>query len=329
MAKRTYKGTNGVDNVNQTQSKDYYNIITKGGDDIITLRLTDTWVNAGAGNDTVTNNIEGGGRINLADGDDTYIGRGFAGGNRHDEVYGGAGNDTMTVYTRQSDYFGDGGNDYISSAGYWNNLSGGKGNDTVSYKAQDNDSHLKGWGVDIDLGAGFASTGKGREEVLKSFENAEGTSVGDGLVGSSANNKLWGLGGNDDIYGMKGNDKLYGGNGNDYLYGGNGNDELNGGKGTDYLEGGAGKDTFIFSAVDEMGKGNKADVIADFEDGDKIDLSAAGSFTYIKGQAFNNVAGELRFEDGVLYGDVDGNGTADFAIKVKDVSMLQDSDLIL
>lgn len=128
---------------------------------------------------------------------------------------------------------------------------------------------------------------------------------------------------------MKGNDKLFGGDGSDYLYGGNGNDQLTGGKGVDHLWGDSGKDHFIFAALNEMGKGNKADVVEDFETGDKIDLSGAGSFTYIHGQSFHNVAGELRFANGSLLGDVDGDGTADFAIKVKDVNMLQDSDLIL
>lgn len=329
MAKNTYKGTSGPDTVNQTQNNDYFNILTYGGADTISLKLTDTWVSAGGGDDKVKSTVEGGNRIDLSGGDDTYTGRGFASGNRHDQVYGGAGEDTMTVYTRQSDYYGDDGNDYISSAGYWNLLVGGNGNDTVSYKAQDNDNHVKGWGVDLDLAGQFARTGKGREEWIKGFENAEGTSYGDGLVGSAAANKLWGLGGNDDIAGMKGNDQLFGGDGNDYLYGGNGADKLTGGKGTDHLDGGAGKDHFIFAALNEMGKGSTADVIEDFESGDKIDLSGAGSFTYIHGDAFGNVAGELRFANGVLYGDVDGDGTADFSIKVKDVSMLQDSDLIL
>ena len=129
---------------------------------------------------------------------------------------------------------------------------------------------------------------------------------------------------------MKGNDKLYGGDGSDYLYGGNGSDQLTGGRGTDHMWGGAGKDDFIFAALNEMGKGNKADVIEDFEKGiDKIDLSGAGSFTYINKQAFNGVAGEIRFANGVLQGDVDGDGKADFTIKVEDVNSLSNSDFIL
>lgn len=329
MAKKTYEGDNGVDIVNQTNDKDYYNIITKGGEDEISLTLTDTWVDAGDDNDIVKSDIEGRNRIDLGGGADTYTGKGFAKNNSHDEVYGGSGDDTMTVFTAQSEYWGGGGNDYISSAGYWNLLVGGDGNDTVSYQAQDDDKYLEGWGVDLDLGREFARTGEGRKEKLWDFENAEGTSFGDGILGSKADNKLWGMDGKDDVVGFKGNDQLFGGEGEDYLSGGNGKDELTGGDGEDHLEGGGGNDLFIFAHVSEMDKGSKADVIEDFDDGDKIDLSGAGSFTYIDDQNFGNVAGELRFEDGLLQGDVDGDGNADFEIKVKDVNSLQDSDFVL
>lgn len=329
MGKNTYKGDNGVDIVNQTQKKDYFNIITKGGDDEISIKLTNTWVDAGDDNDFVKSNIEGANRIDLGGGEDTYINTGFAKNNRHDEVYGGAGNDTMTAFTRQSEYWGGGGKDFISSAGYWNLLVGGNGNDTVSYMTQDDDRHVRGWGVDLDLGYEYARTGQGREDTILKFENAEGTSYGDGLIGSKGDNKLWGMNGSDDVAGMKGNDQLFGGNGADYLYGGNGADQLTGGKGKDRLEGDAGADTFIFANTNETGKGNKADIIVDFDSGDKIDLSAAGSFSFIGDAGFSNSAGEVRFANGLLQGDVDGDGSADFEIKVKDVDSLQNSDFIL
>lgn len=329
MAK-TYKGTNAVDIVNQNNSnKAYYDIITKGGDDQINVILTDTWVNAGDGADVVTSDIEGANRFNLGGGADIYTGDGFAKSGRHDEIYGAGGNDTMTIHTRQSDYYGDGGNDFISSAGYWNLLVGGNGNDTVSYMAQDDD-YLKGWGVDLDLGREFAKTGQGRKEKIFDFENAEGTSYGDGILGSKADNKLWGMDGSDDVVGFKGNDKLFGGNGADFVYGGNGADELTGGKGVDEMWGDAGNDHFIFTDVNETGVGSgNRDIIEDFQNGDKIDLSAAGSFTFIGSANFSNTAGELRFENNVISGDVDGDGTADFQIEVKGVNSLQDSDFIL
>jgi serralysin len=329
MAK-TYKGTNGVDIVNQNNSnKAYFDIITKGGNDQISVILTNTWVDAGDGADVVTSDIEGANRFDLGGGADTYTGDGFAKNGRHDEVYGGAGNDTMTIHTRQSDYFGGGGDDFISSAGYWNLLVGGDGNDTVSYMAQDDD-YLKGWGVYLDLGREFAKTGQGRKEIVDKFENAEGTSYGDDILGSKGNNKLWGMDGNDDVVGFKGDDKLFGGNGKDLLEGGNGKDQLTGGKGVDHMWGGGGNDHFIFTDVNETGVGSgNRDIIKDFENGDKIDLSAAGSFTFIGSAGFSNTAGELRFENGVVSGDVDGDGNADFQIEVKGVNSLQGSDFIL
>ena len=86
MAKKTYEGDNGVDIVNQTNDKDYYNIITKGGDDEISLTLTDTWVDAGDDNDIVKSDIEGRNRIDLGGGADTYTGKGYAKNNAHDDV---------------------------------------------------------------------------------------------------------------------------------------------------------------------------------------------------------------------------------------------------
>lgn len=330
MGKKTYRGDNGVDIVNQNGSNHaYYNIITKGGEDQINLVLTNTWVNAGDDNDVVTSDIEGANRISLGNGKDTYLGEGFAKNGRHDQVYGGAGDDTMTLFTRQSDYYGNGGSDFISSAGYWNLLVGGDGNDTVSYMAQDDDNYLEGWGVDLDLGRQFARTGEGRKERIIDFENAEGTSYGDGINGSKGDNKLWGMDGSDDLSGFKGTDRLFGGDGADYLYGGNGKDQLTGGRGIDHLWGDGGNDHFIFTNVNETGMGADADMIKDFENGDKIDLSAAGSFTFIGDAAFSNTAGELRFNNGVLSGDVDGDGSADFQIEVKDVNSLQNSDFIL
>lgn len=330
MAKNTYKGTDGPDVVNQTKQKDYFNIITYAGDDTISLKLTETWVNAGKDNDTVTSTVEGANKIALGDGDDTYTNEdGFAKNRRFDEVFGGAGNDTMTFHTRQSEYHGDGGNDFMSSAGYWNIMWGGDGRDTISYMAQDDDSHIDGWGVDLDLGREFARTGQGRKERIFDFENAEGTSYGDGILGSKGNNNLWGMDGRDELAGFKGDDQLFGGNGSDEIYGGNGADQITGGKGVDKMWGDGGNDQFIYTNVNETGTGKNADVIEDFHNGDKVDLSAAGSFTFIGDANFSNTAGELRFANGVLYGDVDGNGSADFEIKVKDVNSMQQSDFIL
>jgi serralysin len=74
-------------------------------------------------------------------------------------------------------------------------------------------------------------------------------------------------------------------------------------------------------------------VIADFiaAQGDRIDLrpidantlvAGAQAFTWIGGASFGSVAGQLRFADGSLSGDVDGNGVADFQIGLTGVVSL-------
>jgi serralysin len=81
-----------------------------------------------------------------------------------------------------------------------------------------------------------------------------------------------------------------------------------------------------------------ADTITDFQLGsDKIDLSQidantkiAGdqSFSFITG-AFTGVAGQLHDVDGVLSGDVDGDGVADFQITLTNKPLLGVADLVL
>jgi hypothetical protein len=60
------------------------------------------------------------------------------------------------------------------------------------------------------------------------------------------------------------------------------------------------------------------DVVTDFNatQGDKIDLSAVAAFAYIGSASFSDVAGQLRFSAGILSGDVNGDGVADFEIQL-------------
>jgi serralysin len=142
--------------------------------------------------------------------------------------------------------------------------------------------------------------------------------------------------GRDRILGNDADNVLDGGAGNDRLKGGAGDDVLHGGKGFDRLAGGDGADLFIFDWVRRGG--HVRDKISDFDgrEGDRIDVSAIDavrgengdqSFHFIRGQDFTNHAGELRYADGLLQGDVNGDGAADFTIKVG--IHLQLGDLIL
>lgn len=150
-----------------------------------------------------------------------------------------------------------------------------------------------------------------------------GTILGDIVMG----------GGNDRVTFSKGSNVdgiVMLGAGNDTFKGWNGDDLIDGGLGKDKMTGGKGEDTFIFTTVQDTGRTkNTADTITDFNgrQGDIIDLSAIDAklavngdqaFRFIGTRDFNDKAGELRYEivknDTYVYGDVDGNGKADFVI---------------
>jgi serralysin len=334
----TYKGDDGVDIVNQNATNDYFNIFTYGGDDEISLKLNKTYVEAGSGDDKVVSTIENNNDIFLGKGDDTYTGKGWAWNGRYDIVSGGEGSDTFNVSTRHSEYYGDEDADTFNSVGYHNYFFGGAGTDTVSYQRQDNSS-LAGTGVRIDLFHEEALTGNGRVETLVNIENAIGTSYADDVIGDNGDNTLWGMEGRDIVDGRGGKDALFGGNGNDDIYGGGSADELTGGKGYDLMWGGSGADTFVFTSLTDSVTGSQRDVIKDFvrSEGDVIDLSAIDAvsgggddpFDFIGNSAFSGTAGELRFNNHILSGDTDGDGKADFEIRVNNISNMQDSDFIL
>jgi serralysin len=144
------------------------------------------------------------------------------------------------------------------------------------------------------------------------IENATGGSARDLLIGNDVDNVLRGLAGDDVLRGLLGNDTLVGGAGNDEL------------------SGGAGNDTFVF---EELGTGDR---VMDWNAGDKIDLRAIdavvggrdNAFTFIGSANFSNVAGQLRYQNGVLQGDVDGNGSVDFAVTLTGSPALTATDIL-
>lgn len=341
----TIYGTNGDDDIYQNKYV-AVKILGYAGDDYIYLNRTDSlggnnYVDAGSGYDKVVNYFEGGNDIFLGTGNDLYIANIKAGAKgEYDIVHGGDGNDRFEVDTLASDYYGDGGNDTFVSVGFDNYFNGGSGTDTISYELQDKYSSQRGKGVTVDLGAGKASTTSGHYEQLVSIENATGTGYNDDITGSNGRNVLKGLNGADILEGLGGDDDLYGGAGNDDLYGGSGRDILNGGAGSDYLHGGSGTDTFDFNSVSEIGRGSSRDVIADFHrsEYDVVDLSTIDAntlrsgnqeFKFIAGQSFHGIAGELRFSGGIVSGDVNGDGRADFEIKMNGVTKMYADDFFL
>ncbi|GAA4573597.1 calcium-binding protein [Planotetraspora kaengkrachanensis] len=133
--------------------------------------------------------------IYLGTGRDRLTDTGRVDGNN---VWGQAGNDTVTVGEASMVFAGDG-NDTVHAVGNYTRVEGGKGNDVI-----------RG-------GAGG--------QVLY------GTDGNDRIYGGKGNDLLYGGKGDDILYGNSGNDKLYGNSGVDRLYGGPGEDGLSGGPG--------------------------------------------------------------------------------------------------
>ncbi len=157
----------------------------------------------------------------------------------------------------------------------------------------------------------------------------QGTSRRDLLLAPRQNSELIGGAGNDLLRGNTGNDALWGGLGQDILIGGAGNDWLEGGQGSDLLSGGMGADFFSYQVNDVSSLWQ--DKIIDFNglEGDRLGITAVldgmdpfanPGWDYIGSTSFGAAAAELRFADGYLQGDVDGDGKADLRIQLLGVS---------
>ena len=108
-------------------------------------------------------------------------------------------------------------------------MVGGGGVDTLDYSA-----FATSVRVNLATGAaiGIASNAAGG---ATGFENVNGGSGADILIGNASVNVLNGNGGNDIVVGNEGNDTLNGGDGRDIGIGGDGADTISGGNGEDLL----------------------------------------------------------------------------------------------
>ena len=196
-----------------------------------------------------------------------------------------------------------------------NVLDGRDGNDTVSFERA-----LAGITVTLSTSAQQNTVGSGLDSV-KNIENLTGSVYADTLSGNSGANVL------------------NGGAGDDTLVGGAGNDRLIGGQGTDTLTGGTGADTYVFGSLSEMGTGVLRDVISSFKsaEGDQLDFTGLDAnplstdmdaFRFIGSNAFDpaDATGQLRFADGILYGSLNADATAEFEIQLVGVKELHAND---
>lgn len=255
------------------------------------------------------------------------------GGVGDDDLVGGDGVDKLYGEDGLDKLMGDAGNDWLYGGGHDDELNGGAGDDYLD----------GGWGSDwaifdtaksavtVNLSTGWATGKSTGSDRMISIENVEGSNFADLIIGD----------GNANI--------LEGGAGNDTMYGNNGNDILIGGLGTDKMGGGFGSDKFVFELRTEAGLGARADTILDFARGwDKIDLAGMDakegvfgdqSFKFLgKAGAFSDV-GQLRFwtydvagtanDYTLVSGNVVGDKTADFSIRLAGLHSLQATDFVL
>ena len=236
----------------------------------------------------------------------------LTGTSTNDILYGGAGRDTLS---------GLAGDDILQGGAGGDQLDGGDGIDWASYAAASA-------GVQVDLATG-SGTGEAFGDTFRGIESILGGSFADVLRGSRGANA---------IKGGAGNDLLLGRGGNDVVAGGHGHDKLFGHAGRDVLVGGGGADTFAFGSAGES-RSSAPDLIRDFRSGlDHLDLRGidanggkAGnqSFRFLGSAPFSGEAGQLSFSGGTLSGDVNGDGFADFRIKLAGVSALRAGDILL
>ena len=161
-----------------------------------------------------------------------------------------------------------------------------------------------------------------------------GLGGGDSIEGGSGQDTLYGGKGNDTLNGGHGNDLIYGGSGADLISGGHGADFICGGSGADTLTGGKGADTFAYNSINHSTP-RKQDTITDFSQSqqDQIDLHLITGLSLIGDNSFDGQAGELRSHvsggNTFVSADINGDGKADFQIKLKGVHDLQSGDFIL
>ncbi|MDD5228649.1 MAG: Calx-beta domain-containing protein, partial [Methylococcales bacterium] len=170
-------------------------------------------------------------------------------------------------------------------------------------------------------------------ELYKYYNDENYASYGSATIANPLN----------EILGTAKIDTLLGTDAQDSIDGMAGNDKITGGLNQDVLTGGLGKDTFYYKSITDS-LPNLPDIITDFSKGDKIDLKDIDANVDIaKDQAFTKPtvgaefsgkftkAGQLFFDTTheTLYGNIDKDGAADFAIQLNGVTNLVSGDLVL
>lgn len=250
------------------------------------------------GNDT----LKGGGGTDVLDGgngDDRMEIDGT-----EDHAYGGEGNDTLVVASKQSMIVN-------LTTGFLDYNTNGQG-----FNGQ--------YSTSSDWLGYYWPHPYNTPDQISGIENVVGSNFDDDIYGNAAANVLQGGAGNDLVSGRDGDDYVDGGSGNDFIYGG---------EGADTLVGGLDADRFIFTSLDDsrFTGGKPQDVISDFVHGqDKIDLSGldTDNLLIVNNQNVGGVncsyVGIDANGDGLL-----GEGEFAVAVKMGAGAVLHYNDLLL
>lgn len=164
------------------------------------------------------------------------------------------------------------------------------------------------------------------DEIFNGYAGNDVIRAGDG------NDTVNGGRGHDKIAGDQGDDLLNGNEGKDRIFGGAGADVIVGGKGADILDAGrndAASDTFLFGLDDSGRKPSTVDRILNFKVGeDKIDLQGLGDLSF-GGDRFDKLAGEVIVRGAAVLVDLNGDGRADFGLKMLGNVRLTADDFVL
>jgi Ca2+-binding RTX toxin-like protein len=148
----------------------------------------------------------------------------------------------------------------------------------------------------VVLGTGGADRlrgGRARDQMfgLRGNDVAFGRGSADCLFGGDGNDRLDGQDGNDALSGGQGADDLRGGAGRDRLAGGAGNDRLRGDQGNDRLSGGAGRDTLLAGGGrNVLLAGAGADVVSAVN-GRRDTISCGGGNDRVRADAIDRLRG--------------------------------------
>jgi serralysin len=352
-------GGAGADRMTGGQGNDSY-YVDSGSDVTIELAGEGTDHVHSTGSYTLKANVE---RLTLlgtsnASGTGNELGNALTGNAAANRLYGLDGADTLR---------GQAGNDRLDGGAGGDKMYGGAGNDRYYVNASTDAAYENaGEGTDtVQASVGHTLRANVENLTLTGTGNivGKGNDLANTITGNVGANSLYGFGGDDRISGGEGNDRLFGGlgadhlngasgddrligeDGADLLYGRDGADVLDGGAGRDRMFGGLGGDKFVFDDGDFGGAtASTADQVHDFSKSQSdllslslvdanVNVSGDQAFAFIGSAAFSGTAGELRFEQGsthtFVYGDTNGDGVADFAIRVDGLHALGSSDFLL